>query len=35
MLSIDGGKIQVKIPEEKIAELVHLTETFLKNNVWS
>ena len=31
VLSMDGGKIQVKIPEEKIAELVRLTEQFLEN----
>ena len=33
VLPIDGGKIQVNIPEEKIAELGHVTEKFLKNNV--
>ena len=33
VLSIDGGKIQVKIPEEKIAQLVRLSEKFLKHNV--
>ena len=31
--AVEGGKIQVKIPEEKITELVPLTDKFLKNSV--